>query len=354
METPAPGRDLVGLGQPDAAIIPILMNSATSETILRRPTAAIDGADRTFAVTPVWISTARLVASIAQAGVVSPLRLQRRADGGLRIVSGFRRFQASRTLGLESVPCVEVPASASEKELFLSALHENLGSRILSDVERAFALVKLRDLCGLGEKELIERFLPLLGLRPDRFHLRQYVKLASLPDDLQRALPDLNFDLAFRLAAWDAAERAVFLELLERFRLGRNRQREIFELLDELRAIERTADPAADLLKLWRRSGAADLTADPSQPAPSQLQRILECLRRMRFPTLSSQEDRFQQLKAALKIPPQVQFNAPRFFEGDRITIQFAARAPEELGRLASRLEDISRRPELAKIFEML
>ncbi len=325
------------------------MNSEISAKIHWRPTSAIDEADRTFAVTPVWMDSPQLVDSIQRVGVLSALRVQRRADGKLRIVSGFRRFQAALRLGLDSAPCIEAREN-SDKKLFLSALHENLGVRTLSETERALALAKLRDLCGFSEEELIEGFLPLLGIRPDRFHLRQYLKLAALPEDLLRVLPDLSLELALRLASWNPDERALFLGLLERCRPGRNRQRELFELLDELRAIERAADPGADVQRAWRRSGA-DTDSDPG---PAQLQGILESLRRLRFPTLIREEERFKQLKAALKIPPQIQFNAPRFFEGDRITIQFSVRSPEELGQLAKRLEEIARRVELGEIFEML
>ncbi len=329
------------------------MKTRLPETVRTLPLGALDVADRTFATTPSWSRPERLIESIRLAGVLSPLRVQALADGRTRIVSGFRRASAAQELDLESVPCLVCQGDASpDSELFLGALLENLGARELGDVERAVAVGKLRDQFGFRETEIIDRFLPWLGIRPDRHHLRHYLEIARLPDEVQRAIPELAAEVAIRLAGWKPAEWRLFLDLVDRYRLGRNRQREVFELLDELKALaEQTS--RADIPGIWRETGCADIDADSTAP-PEKLASWLEVLRQRRFPTLSRHEARARELKKSLQLPPEIQFNPPRHLEGDRVSIQFQVRAPAELKRLAAKLDEISDSGELRELFELL
>ena len=314
--------------------------------------ARIDGSDETLAVTPGWFPLGRLTASIRAVGVVAPLQLQPTPAGNLRIAMGFRRYRAAMESGLGSAPAL-IRTQASDLQLFDCALAEKAAGP-LHDLERARALVKLREQFGVEEKSLIDRYLPLLDVSPSRHRLRFLLRLGRLDEGLQRAVHrSLDPRTALRLAAWKAAERRLFLGLVERYEPGRNRQRELFDLLDDLRSAERLRGPGT-LDRVWEASGARAADEDAGTVRPLRLRRILDCLHRRRRPRLSRHQDRYRRLKGELRIPPQIRLQVPPYFEGDQLSVSFSCRNQAEFRHLAGRLREMAGRPELGGIFELL
>lgn len=314
--------------------------------------ARIDGSDETLAITPGWFPMRRLAASIRSMGVVTPLHLQPAPGGDLRIAMGFRRYRAAREAGLRAVPAL-VRTRASDLQLFDCALAEKAAGP-LHDLERARALVKLREQFGVEEESLIDRYLPLLNAPPSRYRLRFLLRLGRLDEVLQRAVHRvLDPETAFRLAAWTVAERELFLRLLKRYEPGRNRQRELFDLLDDLRSAGRRRG-SAGLDRVWESSGAREADEDAGADRPLRFRRILDCLHRLRRPQLSRHQDRYRRLKGDLKIPPQIRLQVPPYFEGDQLSFSFSCRNQAEFRHLVGRLEVMGNRPELGRIFELL
>lgn len=312
----------------------------------------IDGSDETLAITPRWFPMERLADSIRRVGVVTPLHLQPAPAGGLRIAMGFGRYRAARESGIRAVPAL-VRTRASDRQLFDCALGAKAAGP-LHDLERARALVKLRELFGVEEETLIDRYLPLLNAPSSRFRLRFLLRLGRLDEVLQRAVHQLlDPETAFRLAAWTVAERELFLGLLKRYEPGRNRQRELFELLDELRSAQRRSG-SGGLDRVWQASGAAEADEDAGTVRPLRFRRILDCLHRLRRPILSRHQDRYRRLKGDLKVPPQIRLQVPPYFEGDQLSVSFSCRNQAEFRHLVGRLEQMGSRPELGGIFELL
>lgn len=314
--------------------------------------ARIDGSDETLAITPRWFPMDSLAASIRSVGVVTPLHLRKTAAGRLRIAMGFRRYRAALQCGLPAAPAL-VWTRASDLQLFHWALAEKAAGP-LHDLERARALVKLRERFGIEEKVLIDRYLPLLNAPSSRYSLRFLLRLGRLDEGLQRAVHRaLDSKTALRLMAWAAAEREFFLGLLERYAPGRNRQRELFDLLDDLRSSGRRRG-SGGLDQVWEASGAREADEDAGTAPALRLRRIRDCLHRLRQPHLSRHQDRYRRLKGDLKVPPQIRLQVPPYFEGDLLSVSFSSRNQSEFRHLVGRLEEMAGRPELGRIFELL
>ncbi|MFQ5738556.1 MAG: ParB/RepB/Spo0J family partition protein [Acidobacteriota bacterium] len=319
----------------------------------------IDAEDRTFAISPAWLFPQRLLESVRQAGILSPLQVVATHPGRFRIVSGFQRYRAADRVGLASVPCLLQQPGSSELDLFLRVVRENQGTRPLLEVEKASVLRKLKERFLLSDRELIEQFQPLLGIRSDRHSLKRYLQLSRLPEQLQRSLPSLRLEMALKIAAWMPEEQSFLLGVLERYHPGKNKQKELFELLDELRATLRRDPvkpaPSRPLVpRIWQESGAAEIDQDSGLARTEQLDKIISRLRLWRYPVLCRLEDRYRKLKRALALPAGIQLNAPRFFEGDRMAIRFMFRTPEELRGAGRKLQEIAEKKELKEIFELL
>jgi ParB/RepB/Spo0J family partition protein len=313
-------------------------------------THEIDAEDRTYAVSPTWFPLKKLLLSIQEAGLLTPLWLERSEAPHLRIIAGFRRFRVAQQLKMEEVPCV-VFQNRPPLETFMFALAENMGSRELNEIENAIVVDKLRHQFSLSESELTRHFLPRLGLKPDLYHLRRYLDIAKLPEGLLRALGGglLHADIALALTCWKCGEQTFFIELVSSYQMGRNKQRELFELLSELRSIER-----CEVFGPWERSGAREVHEDQRLAPQDRINGIKLALRSLRYPRLTDHERRFQKLRNALKLPTGARLNVPSYFEGSQIRIEMCADSPARLRKVLSQCERSLDRKELDQIFELL
>jgi len=317
----------------------------------------IDSEDRFFAVSLPWSPIEQLNRSVEKVGILSPLHVQKTTDDKFRIVMGFRRYLSCQNLGVLNIPCI-VREQDDEGALFIEALEDNLATRGLHLLEKAHALMKLRRNFKLEDQILMENFMPQLEIRADRFHLDRYLDLAQLPESIQRSLLDpLEPDVALKLSSWNDQEQNFFLGVISRFPLGKNKQKQLFGILDELRALLRQGGAlfqAKDLDGIWAECGAVAIERDESLSLPERFNRAFEGLRRLRFPRLTEHEKRYQELKAALKIPPQIHFVAPPYFEGDQIDVSFSFGDSAELLEVAAKLDAMAQKDELKEILKLL
>lgn len=318
----------------------------------------IDAQDRLFAISLPWLPLDPLIRSVRETGILSPLHVQPVGPRQFRIIIGFRRYEVARELGFQEIPCI-VRGKESKLSLFVQALADNLVTRPLHLLEKAHLLLKLRDEFGLSDQVLMDDFMSVLDIRVDRFHLQQYLDLARLPELLQRRVLDpLEPEIALKLSGWKSEEQEFFQTLASKFRLGRNKQKQLFAVLDELRdstAVAPSGPPTKSLAQiLWKECGAAEIEEDERLSLSDRFAKAFEVLYRQRFPRLSAYEEKYERLKSALKLPPGIRFHAPRHFEGEKIEVSFAFQTSDELFETAKKLEGIARSDEVKQILELL
>lgn len=310
----------------------------------------IVAADRAYAVTPEWFKLENLLSSVQAVGIRVPLQLEQGQNSGLRIISGFRRFMVSQELGIREMPCTIAPESDSRKT-FVGVLRENLGFRSLTEVEKAIVLAKLKFQFNFEDSQLVKEFLPLLGLRADRYHLEQALRVARLPEHLQRSMTSgsLSTDIALELSAWSQKDQELFVGLVDRYKLGRNKQKGLFELLGDLQKIQ-----AKKACVVWEESGAKEFDEDSQFSPQDRLARIKTALRLLRYPRLSQYERRYRALRTALRLPSGVKVSAPPYFEGSRITITIEAESSSRLRKRLKETRSVLDGEELDQMFELL
>jgi ParB family chromosome partitioning protein len=100
-------------------------------------------------------TTAGLADSIRAQGVLQPVVVRPRAEGGYELIAGERRWRAAREAGLASVPALV--RAADDRETLLLALVENVAREDLSPLEEARAYAVLLDEFGLSLGDVGER-----------------------------------------------------------------------------------------------------------------------------------------------------------------------------------------------------
>jgi len=310
----------------------------------------VDVEDRTYAVTPGWFALEKLRESIQTVGLLIPLRLETDAVRKLRLISGFRRLKAAQGLDIKEIPCI-ISSPKPPREVFMEALWENLACRSFTEVEKGVALNKLRNQFGSEESELIKEFLPLLELRPDRFHLERYLSIGELPEIIQKAmiLEGLSTDIALGISRWRKQEQVLFIELVARYQLGRNRQKGFFEMLRDLRKTLRTTAST-----VWKQVGAEEIDKDSELSPQDRLAGIHRLLRAQRYPNLTQHEEKYRKLRNSLSLPSGTKLDVPPYFEGSRVSFTIDASSAGELRNLVRKSKDLLDRQELDEIFALL
>ena len=120
-----------------------------------------------------------LAQSITNLGVIQPVTL--RKDGGkFEIISGERRYRASKIAGLHSIPAYI--RLVNDQELLEMALVENIQREDLDAIEIALTYERLMDEIGLTQENLSQR------VGKDRSTITNSIRLLRLSPDIQNAI----------------------------------------------------------------------------------------------------------------------------------------------------------------------
>ena len=94
-----------------------------------------------------------LADSIAENGVLQPILVRRIRDHSYELISGERRWRATKLLGRETIPAVILDATSRQSAIF--AILENIQRKDLNLFEEAAALADLEP-TEVGQEDLVE------------------------------------------------------------------------------------------------------------------------------------------------------------------------------------------------------
>jgi len=121
-------------------------------------------------------ATAGLAESIRAQGLIQPVVVRPRRQGGFELIAGERRWRASQEAGLETVPAIV--RQTDDRDTLLLALVENVAREDLSPVDEARAYAVLLDEFELAlgaVAEQVGRSKPAVSNK---------LRLLDLPDDV--------------------------------------------------------------------------------------------------------------------------------------------------------------------------
>jgi ParB family transcriptional regulator, chromosome partitioning protein len=121
-------------------------------------------------------ATTGLAESIRAQGLVQPVLVRPRPEGGYELIAGERRWRAAQEAGIETVPAVV--READDRDTLLLGLVENVAREQLSAVEEARAYAVMLDEFEMTLGELSER----VGRSKPAVSNR--VRLLELPEDV--------------------------------------------------------------------------------------------------------------------------------------------------------------------------
>jgi len=123
-----------------------------------------------------------LAESIRVQGIIQPITVRRISAKKYQIISGERRFQATRMAGLKTIP--SFVRTADDQQMIEMALIENIQRENLNAIEIALSYKRLMEECDLKQEDLGAR------VGKNRSTVTNYMRLLKLPPHIQVAIRD--------------------------------------------------------------------------------------------------------------------------------------------------------------------
>jgi ParB family chromosome partitioning protein len=121
-----------------------------------------------------------LAESIRHQGIIQAITVRKIAPDRYQIISGERRFRASKMAGLETIPAyVRI---ANDQAMLEMALVENIQRENLNPIDVAISYKRLMDECKLSNDEISDK------VGKDRTTVTNYIRLLKLPPKIQDAI----------------------------------------------------------------------------------------------------------------------------------------------------------------------
>lgn len=120
--------------------------------------------------------------SIKLHDIIQPVTVVKINPTRYQLISGERRWRASKMAGLQDIPAYI--RTADDQEMLELALLENLQREDLNAIEISLSYKRLMDECALTQEQVAER------MKKDRSTVTNYLRLLKLPPDIQKAVRD--------------------------------------------------------------------------------------------------------------------------------------------------------------------
>ncbi|NEV93506.1 ParB/RepB/Spo0J family partition protein [Psychroflexus sp. YR1-1] len=148
-----------------------------------------------------------LASSIRELGVIQPITVRKLDFNKYQLVSGERRYRASKMLGLETIP--SYIRIANDQESLEMALVENIQRQDLDPIEVALSYQRLIDEIDLTQEELSDR------VGKNRSTIANYLRLLKLDPIIQTGMRDGFLSMGHGRALINISSTSVQLEIYE-------------------------------------------------------------------------------------------------------------------------------------------
>ncbi|MBK0404757.1 ParB/RepB/Spo0J family partition protein [Adhaeribacter sp. BT258] len=180
-----------------------------------------------------------LAESIKVQGIIQPITVRQLDANTFQLISGERRYQASKLAGLETIPAYI--RKADDQQMLEMALIENIQREQLNAIEIALSYQRLLSECNLKQEELGDR----VGKK--RTTVTNYLRLLKLPPDIQIGLRDQQISMGHARALINIDNIELQLEVYNKTVAEELSVRKVEELVRNLSKPKKETVDRADI-----------------------------------------------------------------------------------------------------------
>ena len=194
-----------------------------------------------------------LASSIKELGVIQPITVRKLGFEKYQLVSGERRFRASKSIGLETIPAyIRI---ANDQESLEMALVENIQRQDLDPIEIALSYQRLIDEIQLTQEQMSER----VGKK--RSTIANYLRLLKLDPIIQTGMRDGFLSMGHGRAIINIEDQSIQLDIYEKILANKLSVRETEALVKNYNATNEVVVPkkaaSTELPKFVKKGMAA-------------------------------------------------------------------------------------------------
>ena len=308
----------------------------------------IDSEDRLtdFLLTP---APGSLKDSIDAIGVIHPVILNK-TTGGYKVVSGHRRVDIVKMLGLKEISARVTESDLDPETLLALNLMENRSHRTYSDIEKGRIIHKLVE-AGVSEKMIIEKYMPILGIARSKKLFQDFSCVPCFSTDLQVLLHEMNVPIRVFscLQKWSVSNRDTALKLFSVLRPGVNKWRELLELAEEIARIENTSPG-----DIFKREEIQSTLAQTDIQAHEKYDQIVQTLTPLRYPVLHDLRVKIARVLDQLSLGPRTKIRVHESFETEEIKIEIKGRDQKSLTDEVGQLANAVKSPAMEELLRIL
>ena len=172
-------------------------------------------------------SLRELASSIRELGVIQPITVRKLEGNQFQLVSGERRFRASRSIGLKTIP--SYIRIANDKEMLEMALVENIQRKDLDPIEVALSFQQLINVIKLTQEELSIR------VGKNRSTVTNFLRLLKLDPIIQTGIRDGFLTMGHGRALINVSSLETQIEIYQKILKDKLSVRQTEQLVKKLR-----------------------------------------------------------------------------------------------------------------------
>ena len=161
---------------------------------------------------------AKIVESIGEVGTITPLLARPLPDGGYELISGHRRLEACRKLGLDTIPVII--REMTDDEAMIAMVDANLQREHILPSEKAFAYkMKLEAISHQGKAcgQVVHKSRDVISDTDSGRQVQRYIRLTNLIPQLLKMVDEerIAFSVGVELSYLNQYEQEDLLEAIE-------------------------------------------------------------------------------------------------------------------------------------------
>lgn len=193
-----------------------------------------------------------LASSIKELGVIQPITVRKLGFNKFQLVSGERRFRASKLIGLETIPAyIRI---ANDQESLEMALVENIQRQDLDPIEIALSYQRLIDEINLTQEQMSER----VGKK--RSTIANYLRLLKLDPIIQTGMRDGFITMGHGRAIINIEDQSTQLDIYEKIISNKLSVRDTENLVRNYQSDKTITTPEKEELPKYIKKGVKDFS----------------------------------------------------------------------------------------------
>lgn len=198
-------------------------------------------------------SLRELASSIRELGVIQPITVRKLGFNSYQLVSGERRYRASKLIGLTSVPAyIRI---ANDQESLEMALVENIQRQDLDPIEIALSYQRLIEEIQITQEELSDR------VGKNRSTIANYLRLLKLDPIIQTGMRDSFISMGHGRALINVEDVDEQLAIYEKIISKKLSVRDTEALVRNNKSPEEKSAPAKKALPTYANKARRELSS---------------------------------------------------------------------------------------------